>query len=108
MTTSKRRAFGAALFILSLVSTLKMLHLQAAPQRTEQRQRINKPLDDRRAVRLPQTTHLRTRQARDTGRVAADLPMERVVLTLKSAPEQEAELEDFLTQQQDASSPHFH
>src|ERR1041385_1861114 len=108
MTTLTRRAFSASLFILSLVSTLKMLHLQAGPQRTEQRRRINKPLDDRRAVRLPQTRHPRTRQARDIGRVAADLPMERVILTLKGAPEQEAELENFLAQQHDASSPHFH
>ena len=108
MKILKRRAFSAALFILSLASTLKVLHLQAGPLRPEQRQRINKPLDDRRTVRLPQTTHARMRQARDTGRVAAGLSMDRVVLTLKSAPEQEAELENFLAQQQEASSPHFH
>src|SRR5205085_12057976 len=55
-----------------------------------------------------ETTHGRIRQARDNGRVPADLRMERAILTLKSSPEQEADLESFLAQQQDTSSPHYH
>jgi hypothetical protein len=88
---------------------LTTMHLQAGPQRPAvQQRRINKPINDRETVRLPQTTHTWTRQARDRGRVAADLGMDRVVVTLSGSPEQEAQLETFLADQQNPSSPHFH
>src|SRR2546421_7907453 len=65
-----------------------------------------------RSTLFPYTTlfrsHARIRRSQDEGRVAADLPMDRVVLTLKSSPEQEADLERFLAEQQDPSSPHYH
>src|SRR5207249_4634596 len=79
--TLKRIAIGFPLFITCLAITLTVLHLQAEPQRRPQeRQRINGPVDERRMVRLPQTTHSLTRQAQDRGRVTTDLPMDRVVL----------------------------
>ena len=104
----KTTAVGLTLLITFLVTTLSVQHLQAEPQRPEQRRRINEPVNDRRTVRLPQTTHSRIRQAQDKGRVSGDLPMERVVLTLHSDPAQQTELESFLAEQQDPSSPHFH
>src|SRR5437870_11012860 len=107
--TLKQTVIGLTLLITSLATTLTVLRLQAEPQRRPQeRRRINGPVNERRTVRLPQTTHSRIRQARDRGRVAADLSMDRVVLTLKSDPAQQAELENFLAEQQDPSSPHFH
>lgn len=105
----KRRAVNFGLFVVSLLTTLTALHLHATPQqKPDQRRRVKEPVNDRRTIRLSQTTHLRTTQARDRGRVAADLPMDRVILTLKSDPDQQAELENFLAEQQDPSSPHFH
>src|SRR5216684_5416196 len=107
--TLKQTVIGLTLFITSLATALTVLHLQAEPQRRPQeRRRVNEPVNDRRTVRLPQTTHSRTRQAQDRGRVLADLSMDRVVLMLKSDPAQQTELENFLAEQQDPSSPHFH
>ena len=82
--------------MLFLGSLLPVLHGQ---------EQVNRPPP---TVVLPETTHARTRQARDRGRVSADLVMERVILALKSGPEQEADLERLLTEQQDPSSPHYH
>ena len=105
----KQTATGLTLLLTSLATTLTVLHLQAEPQRRPQeRRRVSEQVNDRRTVRLPQTTHSLTRQAQDRGRVFADLPMERVVLMLKSDPAQQTELENFLAEQQDPSSPHFH
>jgi len=77
-------------------------------QRETPRPRITRSINDNSVVRLRNTTHSRIRTAIDKGPVPADLPMERVILMLKSSPEQEAELEELLVQQQDPSSPHYH
>ena len=98
-------AVTVALLAAFLSGALKALHGQG---KTPERKRITEAVDNRRTIRLPQTTHARIRSAQDNGRVPADLPMDRAILTLKSSPEQEADLEAFLGQQQDPSSPHYH
>src|SRR5208337_5138863 len=45
--------------------------------------------------------------ANDRGRVAATLAMDRILMALKSSPEQEAALEQLLAEQQDPASPHY-
>ncbi len=51
-------------------------------------------------VRLPNTTHSQIRTHTDRGRAAATLPMNRIVMNLKGSPEQEADLEQLLADQQ--------
>ena len=72
------------------------------------RSRITQPVDERALVRLPGTVHPLAAVAADAGRVAADLPMERVLLDLSASAEQEAAIEELLTAQQDPDSPEYH
>jgi pseudomonalisin len=104
----KRTAAGTAVGIALLCGALKAVQGQTRPEPLPGRRRITEAVDDRRTVRLLETTHPRIRRARDNGRVDSELPMDRAILTLKSSPQQEADLEAFLAQQQDPSSPHYH
>ena len=99
--TLKTTAAAGALLITFLTAAAPALQGQ-------QRPRITESVDSRRTVLLPGTTHARIRQAQDRGRVAADLVMDRAILTLNSSPEQEAELGALLAAQQESSSPHYH
>ncbi|MEQ1945554.1 MAG: S53 family peptidase [Bryobacteraceae bacterium] len=54
------------------------------------------------------SVHPRVRGARDLGRVAGDLPIERAQLVLEGTPEQQASLEKLLRDQHDPSSPNYH
>src|SRR5438876_1362362 len=107
--TLKTIPAAAALFMTLLSAWLPVVAGQInAGRQPRQRRRLTEAIDNRRTVLLPGTTHARIRQARDQGRVRADLVMERAILALKSGPEQEADLRGFLAQQQDPSSPHYH
>jgi hypothetical protein len=70
--------------------------------------RIARPVDDTRFVRVPGTTHSLASAANDAGRASGDLPMDRMLLVLRSAPEQEAALEQLLAEQQDPQSENYH
>src|SRR5216117_4163960 len=107
--TLKKIPAAAALSMTLLSAWLPVVAGQInAGRQPRQRRRLTEQIDNRRTVLLPGTTHARIRQARDQGRVRADLLMERAILALKSSPEQEADLAGFLAQQQDPSSPHYH
>ena len=71
------------------------------------RPRISQRVDNARLTRLAGSSHPLTRIGRDLGRVAADLPMERIQMQLSGSPEQQAELEQLLADQQDSGSQHF-
>jgi hypothetical protein len=72
------------------------------------RARITRPIDDTRFVRVSGTTHSLATAANDVGRASGDLSMDRMLLQLKSTPEQEAALEQLLVEQQDTQSANFH
>jgi subtilase family serine protease len=76
--------------------------------RGQVRARITQRPDNSVVVRLNHTTHPAVGAARDLGRVAPDLAMERILLQLQSTPEQESALEQLLAEQQDVSSPRYH
>src|SRR5215467_3548525 len=105
--TLKGKAASTLLLFGSAIA-LTVLCLQAEPQRPQERRQIHEPVNERRTVQLPETTHPRIKQARDKGLVARDLLMERVVLTLNSGTPQETDLEALLAEQQNPSSPRFH
>src|SRR5207249_3405259 len=81
----KRAAVGTASFILCLWTPAEVLYGQARAG-LQGRRRINESVDERRIVRLTNTTHLRIRRALDNGRVSADLPMERVCSHAQEQP----------------------
>src|SRR5438105_3390290 len=103
----KITVIAAALLLACLCLPFRALSGQG-PETRQGRRRITESVDDRKSFRLPNTTNSRVRRSQDEGRASAELPMERVVLTLKSSPEQEADLERFLAQQQDPRSSHYH
>jgi subtilase family serine protease len=72
------------------------------------RQRITQSVDNQRLVRLRGTTHPLATAANDRGRVAGELAMDRMLLAIKSSPEQETALEQLLAEQQDPFSPGYH
>ncbi|HLJ47739.1 MAG TPA: protease pro-enzyme activation domain-containing protein [Bryobacteraceae bacterium] len=74
----------------------------------QNRPRITGPVNDAAVVRLEHTTHPLANSRYDTGRAIAGLPMDRMILVLKSSPDQEATLERLLLDQQDPSSPQYH
>jgi subtilase family serine protease len=98
-TTFYSRRLIAAFIGLSAVGGA--LYAQAPP-------RITGQIDNSAVVRIAGTTHPWATAANDAGRAAADLPMDRILLQLKSSPDQQAALEQLLADQQDPSSARYH
>src|ERR1035438_7098426 len=90
---------GAVLFFGALSGEVAQAQVRA---------RITERPDNSVVVRLNHTTHPAVGEARDLGRVAPNLAMERILLQLQSTPEQESALEQLLAEQQDMSSPRYH
>jgi len=74
----------------------------------QQSPRITRPVDEDSGLLLLNTRHPLALPENGRGRVARDLPMERIQLQLNSSPEQEAALDRLLRDQQDPSSPSYH
>ena len=96
-----RRSVSSAFVLLLLGGFAATLNAQVRP-------RITPGVDRATVVRIPNTTHPAVALARDLGRVAPDLRMDRLLLQLQSSPEQEADLQQLLAEQQDPSSPRYH
>lgn len=69
--------------------------------------RIVDPVDDTRRVILSGNRHPAALRGADRGRVADDLRLERMILSLKPDPLQAAALDRFLTEAHDPSSPRY-
>src|SRR5258708_35258640 len=74
----------------------------------QNRSRITEAVDENSLRALPRTTHRAIQAARDLGRVASDMPLERMQLMLSSSPEQETAIDQLLQNQQDPASPFYH
>jgi hypothetical protein len=70
--------------------------------------RITQSIDDNFVIRVPHTTHPLATPANDRGRTDATLPMNRIVLLLKSSDRQQATLKRLLDSQQDSESRNYH
>lgn len=70
--------------------------------------RVTRPVDEADLVTLSGNTHMLARPQFDQGAVDPQLPMQRIMLTLKRSPEQDAALEQLLAQQYDPASSNFH
>lgn len=85
---------------------LFMIFLPVALQAQSQA-RIIKPIDNTSFARVPLSTHPLAVSKNDKGRVDANLPMERMVLVLKPAPEQVTALQTLIDGQHDPESPNY-
>src|SRR4051812_39219995 len=72
------------------------------------RPRISRPVDESILVRVPRSMHRLAKTANDAGRAAPGLRMEGILLQLKTSPEQQAERDRLLAEQQDPASPRYH
>ena len=79
--------------------------LSAAAQATP---RITQPVEPERLVTLPGHTHPLARPEYDRGAAPENLPMQRMLLVVQRAPEQETALRQLLDDQQVKSSLNYH
>jgi hypothetical protein len=70
--------------------------------------RITQDIDETALFTLRGNTHPLARAEYDQGVAPQDLPMERMLLLLRRSPEQEASLQQFLEEQQNPGSVHYH
>jgi len=70
--------------------------------------RITQAVDEAKTFRLQGNTHPMARPEFDQGAASPDLPLEHMLLVLKSSPDQQVALSKLLDEQQDRSSPNFH
>ncbi|MFZ1918146.1 MAG: S53 family peptidase [Terriglobales bacterium] len=99
------------LFAYCLPAVLAALFLWAAPRvQAENFQSIliTQAVDESKLVTLGGNTRPEAKAKYDRGRVADNLLMEHVLLLLKRSPEQERDLEKFIDDLHDSSSPVFH
>jgi hypothetical protein len=96
------RLFRCALLSLSIVPVLTFAQESFIPPL------IVQPLDETTRTVLKGNTHPLARQQFDQGAAPPSLPMERMLLVLKRAPEQESALRRLLDNQQAKASPSFH
>src|SRR6266853_2155440 len=91
------------------VSTLGLLFAaNALAQQAPRQPLINQPVTESQLTTLRGNTHPMARPQFDIGAAAPDLPMQRMLLVLKSSPQQDAALQKLLDDQQDKASPNYH
>jgi len=82
--------------------------ISAAIARAQSRSLITSQVSDSSRLNLPHSSHRLAQPAFDTGAVDPGLKMDRMVLVLGPAPEQEHMLRALVDSQQDKTSPDFH
>jgi subtilase family serine protease len=90
------------------VISVSLISQRTSGQSSAARSLISAPLDESKLTVLKGNTYPLARAQYDQGPVPASLPMDRMMLVLKSSPEQVAALQTLLAQQTDKSSPNFH
>jgi hypothetical protein len=98
--------FTAVLFLAPMLCV--SLRAQEVTQSVTPRPLITQAVDEARLTTLKGNTHPLARPEFDLGTAPASLPMQRMLLVLKRAPEQETTLRTLLDDQQDKSSPSYH
>jgi subtilase family serine protease len=96
----------AVLFLVPMLCV--SLRAQEAAQSVTSRPLITQAVDESRLTTLKGNTHPLAQPEFDLGTAPASLPMQRMLLVLKRAPEQETALRTLLDDQQDKSSPSYH
>jgi subtilase family serine protease len=76
--------------------------------RNPQRPQITQSINEENRVALKGNTRREANPLNDRGQVAEDFAMEHMLLQLKRSPAQEQELQQFISDLQNAKSPNFH
>ena len=92
---------------LRILAAILLFASFAAAQQSQQR-RIVRPVDNASTVRLAGTIQPRIRNATDHGPVSDTLPLQRMTMLFSPSPQQQAELDQLLAEQQDPNSPNYH
>jgi hypothetical protein len=101
-----RIAPRVAVRLFSVVVAL--LFLLNPASRAQVKPQLREIIDERRVIRLPHTTHPLATPAHDLGRVESSRPMQRMVLLLSPAPQQQESLLHFLDDLHNPSSSNYH
>ncbi|HEV2348972.1 MAG TPA: Ig-like domain repeat protein [Terriglobia bacterium] len=91
-----------------LAAAVVLLSLGANGQTTSVAPRVTEAVDLEKLATLRGNTHPLARPENDRGAAPDNLSMDRMLLTLQRAPEQETALRQLLDEQQIKSSPHYH
>jgi subtilase family serine protease len=94
-------------FLLVFLSALSLLSDWAIAQ-SPAPVMVRQPVDVSVRTKLVGNTHPLARAESDRGEAPSDLPMKRMLLVLKRASEQEADLRSLIDDQQDTRSPRHH
>ena len=94
--------------LVALLAVVSVVVVFAWGQAGSQPSRITQAIDESKLSVLRGNTHPFARPEFDRGPAPANLPMERMMLVLKSSPEQGAQLDQLLAEQQDRSSANYH
>ena len=90
------------------VISVSLISQRTSGQSSSARSLISAPVDESKLTVLRGNTHPLARAQYDQGLAPASLPMDRMLLVLKSSPEQVAALQTLLAQQTDKTSPNYH
>lgn len=91
------------IFVLGLMNAAAVLAQQLAPQPL-----ITQPVDESQLTTLHGNTYPLAQPQFDIGAAPPNLPMQRMLLVLKRAPQQDFALRTLLDDQQDKASPNYH
>ncbi|MGA7224922.1 MAG: S53 family peptidase [Candidatus Acidiferrales bacterium] len=89
------------------VVSVSLISQCTSGQSSAARSLITAPVDESKLTILRGNTHPLARAQYDQGPAPASLPMDRMLLVLKSSPEQIAALQTLLAQQTDKTSPNY-
>ena len=103
-----RKLGFAFLSILALVNAVSPAHAQTVEMGRHSPPRITQNIDEGNLVRLAGNTRREAKAENDRGAVADDLRIEHMLLQLHRSPEQEQELQQFIEELHNPSSPNFH
>ena len=102
-----RNAFGSAVALMAVFALSHCAHVAGMDNQGKQ-PRITEAVDEHRMVTVWGNTRPEANARNDRGRVSDDLLLSHLLLLLKRSPQQESELEEFIDQLQNKTSPNYH
>jgi hypothetical protein len=93
---------------LPLFILIFTINVWGSPAHAQVRAKLSQAIDDAGYVRIERTKPLLATPANDAGRVESSRTMQRMLLALSPAAEQENQLKQLLDEQQNRKSPQYH
>ena len=93
---------------LFFCGVILIISLWCSATNAQNRARLSQAIDDASYVRIENTKALLATPATEVGKVESNRAMQRMLLELSPAPEQETQLKQLLDEQQNRKSPKYH